>query len=212
MIVTVGNTKGGTGKSTIAINLAIARGGKVWMIDGDRQGTAKTVMLVRAQTGRLPAIPCDHLPEGKDLRVQLSARSKQFDDVVIDAGGRDSSALRAALVLSDLVLIPFAPRSLDVWALGDISALIEEARVINPALRAAAVLSCADATGHDNKDAVDALADFPQLTYMPTPIRRRKSVANAVGMGLSVLEVTPKDEKANQEIKALVNAVFMPLK
>lgn len=211
MIVTVGNTKGGTGKSTIAINLAIARGGKVWMIDGDRQGTSKTAMTIRAQAGRLPFIPCDHLPDGKPLHAQLSARAKQFDDVIIDAGGRDSSALRAALLLSDLVLIPFAPRSLDVWALGDISALIEEARVINPGLRAAAILSCADTTGHDNLDAVEALADFPQLTYMPTPIRRRKSVANAVGMGLSVLELTPKDDKAIQEIKALVNAVFMPL-
>ena len=211
MIVTVGNTKGGTGKSTIAINLAIARGGKVWMIDGDRQGTSKTAMLVRAQSGRLPFIPCDHLPDGNQLHAQLIERGKLFDDVVIDAGGRDSSALRAALVLSDLVLIPFAPRSLDVWALGDISALIEEARLQNPGLRAAAILSCADTTGHDNLDAIEALADFPQLTYMPTPIRRRKSVANAVGMGLSVLELTPKDDKAAQEFKALVNAVFMPL-
>lgn len=211
MIVTVGNTKGGTGKSTIAINLAIARGGKVWMIDGDRQGTSKTAMLVRAQSGRLPFIPCDHLPDGNQLHAQLSERGKLFDDVVIDAGGRDSSALRAALLLSDLVLIPFAPRSLDVWALGDISALIEEARLQNHGLRAAAILSCADTTGHDNLDAIEALADFTQLAYMPTPIRRRKSVANAVGMGLSVLELTPKDDKAIQEFKALASAVFMPL-
>ncbi len=47
MIVTVGNTKGGVGKTTLALNLALARalaGRDVWLIDGDRQGTAQTAM------------------------------------------------------------------------------------------------------------------------------------------------------------------------
>ena len=211
MIVTVGNTKGGTGKSTIAINLAIARGGKVWMIDSDRQGTLKTAMLIRAQAGRLPAIPCDQICDGDNLYSMVTAKKGKFDDVVIDAGGRDSSALRAAMLLSDLVLIPFAPRSLDVWALADMNALVAEARAVNNGLRACAILSCADSTGHDNRDAVEALADYPELAYLPTPISRRKSVANAVGMGLSVLEMKPKDEKAIAELKKLLHSVFMPL-
>ena len=45
MIITVGNTKGGVGKTMLAVNLAIARalaGRDVWLIDGDRQGTAQT--------------------------------------------------------------------------------------------------------------------------------------------------------------------------
>ena len=45
MIITVGNTKGGVGKTTIAVNLAIARalaGRDVWLIDGDRQGGVVT--------------------------------------------------------------------------------------------------------------------------------------------------------------------------
>jgi chromosome partitioning protein len=209
MIVTVAHTKGGVGKSTLAFSLAIARGGNVWLIDGDRQGTCQMAMTVRTQTGRLPLIQCAHLPEGKQLYDQLSARSKDFDDVVVDAGGRDSSALRAALLLSDLVLIPFAPRSLDVWAIGDMSALVKEARVINPALRAAAVLSCADPSGKDNKDAVDALSDYPELVYLDAPIVRRKSFANAMGMGLTADEITPKDTKAAQELKRLVDNVFI---
>ena len=42
-------------------------------------------------------------------------------DIVIDAGGRDSTALRAALVLADHVLIPLQPRSFDLWALNDMT-------------------------------------------------------------------------------------------
>lgn len=211
MIVTVAHTKGGVGKSTLAFSLAIGRGGKIWLIDGDRQATCKMAMTLRNQAGRLPFIQCDNLPDGNVLHAQLSARRSQFDDVVIDAGGRDSSALRAALLLSDLVLIPFAPRSLDVWALGDMTAIIKEARKVNPALRAAAVLSCADPSGKDNKDAVEALSDYPELAYMDAPIVRRKSFANAMGMGLSVAELTPKDTKATQELKRLVDIVFISL-
>lgn len=211
MIVTVGNTKGGTGKSTIAVNLAIARGGKVLLIDSDRQGTAETALLVRAQSGRLPFVPCEKICDGQELYDKATASKQKFDDVVIDAGGRDSSALRAALAVSDLVLVPFAPRSLDVWALSDMDALVAEARAVNPALRACAMLSCADSTGHDNRDAVEALQAYQQLSYMPAPISRRKSVANAVGLGLSVLELKPKDDKAIGELQKLLHSVFMPL-
>ncbi len=211
MIVTVGNTKGGVGKSTIAVNLAIARGGKVLIVDADIQGTSETVMLVRAQSGRLPFVPCVKICTDVEILKQLPGHIKKFDDIVIDAGGRDSKALRAAVGLSDLVLVPFAPRSLDVWALDDMNNLVADARVANPDLRAFAMLSCADSTGHDNRDAVEALQAYKQLSYLPCPISRRKSVANAVGLGLSVLELKPKDDKAIAELKKLLHCVFMPL-
>lgn len=214
MILTVGNTKGGVGKSTIALNLAVAKtlvGGNVWLIDADRQGTVATAMAFRSQAGHLPLIECSHLPEGKDLHAAVLAKRGKFDTVVIDAGGRDSTALRAALSLSDVVLIPFAPRSLDLWALQDVASLVAEARAINPALQAVAVLNGADAAGSDNKDAAAALANYPELTYLAAPIRRRKSFANAAGMGLSVLEAKPKDAKAAQEVKTLADMVFTSL-
>lgn len=211
MIITVGNTKGGVGKTTIALNLAVARalqGRDVWLIDGDRQATAQTAVTIRAEAGRLPAIACAHYPDGSTLRTQLQQTAKKFDDVIIDAGGRDSTALRAAMALSDILVVPFAPRSLDVWALADISTLIAEIRAIRPELRALAFLNNADSGGHDNDEAAAAVADFPELEYIPTPIRRRKPVASAAGQGMSALESSPKDAKAIEEITALVNAVF----
>lgn len=211
MIITVGNTKGGVGKTTLALNLAIARalaGRDVWLVDGDRQATAQTALTIRAEAGRVPAIACAQYSDGATLRAQVTQMAAKFDDVVIDAGGRDSTALRAALLLSDLLVVPFAPRSLDVWALSDMCSLIAEAQPYRATLRAVAVLNNADGGGQDNADAIAALADFPQLTYLPTPICRRKHVANAAGMGLSVLELRPKDPKAIAEMTALVQAVF----
>jgi len=213
MIITIGNTKGGVGKTTLAVNLAIARamsGRDVWLIDGDRQGTAQTAISIRAEAGHQPGISCATYPDGPTLRAQVQQQAGKFHDIIIDAGGRDSTALRAALVLSDVLLIPFQPRSYDVWALNDIAALVDEARSVRDGLRAVAVLNCADSgeASTDNADAAAAVADVPQFEYLATPIRRRKAFANAAGAGLSVLELKPADKKAIDELNALVSALF----
>lgn len=210
-IITVGSTKGGVGKTTLALNIAIARamqGRDVWLIDADRQGTASTALAIRGEAGRMPAIATAHYPDGGALRSQLQHQRSKFQDIVIDAGGRDSTALRAALVLSDLVLVPFQPRSIDVWAVADIAALIEEARAVRDGLQVFAFLNLADAAGSDNREAAEALADYPTIQYLDTPIRRRKSIANAAGNGMSVLEYLPKDEKATAELNALLQAIY----
>ena len=96
MIVTVGNTKGGVGKTTVALNLAIARalaGRDVWFVDGDRQGTAQASIALRAEAKQAPAIACATYPDGSTLRSQVLHQTGKFDDTIIDAGGRDSTAL-----------------------------------------------------------------------------------------------------------------------
>ena len=132
-------------------------------------------------------------PDGAVLRAQVQRQAAKYDDAVIDAGGGDSTALRAALALSDMLIVPFLRRSIDVWALADIG------------LQAYAVLNAADpGTSSDNTEAVAALADFPQLTLLDTPIRWRKAFANAVGLGLSMEELAPRDPKACEELAAPV--------
>jgi chromosome partitioning protein len=212
MILTVGNTKGGVGKTTVALNLAIARalaGRDVWLVDGDRQGTAQLALSIRAERGHLPGIACATYPDGSVLRSQVQQQARKFDDIIIDAGGRDSTALRAALVLSDVLLVPFQPRSFDVWSLAQIAALIDEAASVRDGLRAFACLNCADPgeASADNSEAAQAVADFPQITLLP-PLTRRKAFANAAGQGLSVLELRPIDRKAAGELKALVDTLF----
>ena len=213
MIITVGNTKGGVGKTTIAVNLAIARalaGRDVWLIDGDRQGTSQAAISLRAEAGYVPGIACASYPDGPALRTQVQQQKSKFDEIVIDAGGRDSTALRAALTLSDVLLVPFQPRSFDVWALNDIAALVDEARSMRDGLRAFALLNCADPgeRSNDNTEAAAAVADVSQFEYLPTPLRRRKAFSNAASGGLCVLELKPQDPKANTELNALANALF----
>jgi chromosome partitioning protein len=208
-IVTVGNTKGGVGKSTTAIQLALGlslSGSRVWLVDGDRQQTSLAAMTVRADSGR-PTIAASAYADGKSLRAQVVQQRANYDHIVIDAGGRDSSALRAALTLSDTVLIPFLPRSFDVWALGDMSELVDEARAVHD-LRAVAFLNLADSQGDDNREASAALADFPAIELLPFSVCRRKVYAHAAGAGLHVEEFKPRNSVACAEVDRLAGAVF----
>jgi chromosome partitioning protein len=213
MILTIGNTKGGVGKTTLAVQLAIARalaGRDVWLIDGDRQATATAAVAARAEAGRQPGIACAQYPDGPTLRAQVQQQRSKFNDIIIDAGGRDSTALRAALVVSDVLLVPFAPRSYDVWALDDMAALVDEARSVRDGLRAYAILNLADPGEHsaDNAEAAAAVAAVPQFEYLAAPIRRRKAFSNAGGEGLAVTELAPRDPKACAELDTLFAAVF----
>lgn len=213
MIITIGNTKGGVGKTTLAVQIAIARaltGRDVWLIDGDRQGTAAAAIAARTESKREPGIACAQYADGPALRGQVQQQRDKWQDIIIDAGGRDSTALRAALVLSDVLLVPFAPRSYDVWALEDMAALVDEARSVRDGLQCYAILNQADPgeRSTDNAEAAEAVAEISQFEYLPIPIRRRKAFSNASGAGLSVSEQTPRDPKAIAELDSLLSYLF----
>lgn len=213
MVITVGNTKGGVGKSTTALQLALGlalRGDRVWLVDADDQGTAITAVTNREDTGR-PMIPASEFDKPASLRSQVQLQKGAYDYVVIDAGGRDTGALRAALTVSDVVLVPFLPRSFDVWAFKNFVALLEEARGLTD-IRALAFLNKADAQGSDNEEAHQAIADYPEIELLPVAVGDRKSIPNASGMGLHISEYkhkkSGKDEAAIREFAALQDCLL----
>ncbi len=213
MILAVCGTKGGIGKTTLAIQVAVGlalKGRRVWLIDGDRQGSAIAAITNRSEACVTPTVAAAHYPEGRDLRAQVMAQRENFDEIVIDVGGRDSTALRAALILADVALVPFAPRSFDVWALDGVAELIEAARAQRDGLQALAVLNQADpgVLATDNQEAADAVAEVGALEYLPCQIRRRKALSSAAALGLHVSEAKQKDEKAIFEVRALLRKLY----
>jgi chromosome partitioning protein len=211
MILTVGNTKGGVGKTTLAVNIVIARaldGVDTLLVDGDEQRTAMTFTDLRAQEFSNPSYTAVSL-QGAALRTQVRQLAPKYTDIVIDVGGRDTGSLRAALTVSDMLLVPVQPRSFDIWAVDQMAELVKEAREINDTLQAYAVLNCADAQGRDNEDAAEVIKEIPGISLLPTVIGRRKAFPNAAANGRSVLEQTPKDTKAVEELRALIKALYI---
>jgi len=210
MILTVGNTKGGVGKTTLAINIAIARsllGSDVLLIDGDEQKTALTFTELRnSQLGNTGYTAVSL--HGGAIRTQVRQLAPKYADIIIDVGGRDTGGLRAALTVTNTLVIPIQPRSFDIWAIDQMVDLVREAREINPGIWAVLVLNIADAQGHDNQDTAEALQDIEGIEFLDVSIGRRKTFPNAASAGKAVLEQYPKDQKAVEELTALLNTIY----
>lgn len=215
MIVVVGGLKGGAGKSTVATNLAIMRskaGFDVLLVDADEQETSKDFTNLRTEELKNSGgagYTCVAL-SGQLVRTQVMRLSNRFDDVIIDVGGRDTTSQRAALVIADTVLVPFVPRSFDVWTIGGVASLIAEVRPVNPKLKAVCFLNRADPRGQDNVETAELLGETKGCDFIPVSLGSRKSFANAAARGLAVVEMKPSDPKAMEEIEALYNYVFRP--
>ena len=210
MIIVVGGVKGGSGKTTVATNLAVMRsldGRDVLLVDADDQESSYSFSQVRSETQPGSPFSCIKLtgvPVGRECR-KLAAK---YQDIIIDTGGRDTASQRSALSVADLALVPFKPRSLDVWTLGQAAQIITEAMSVNEVLCAATFLSMADAHGADNREAAQVLEEMETLTYSELSLGHRKAFANAAANGLAVTELKPSDYKAELEMKALYRYVF----
>ena len=212
MIILIGGEKGGTGKTTIATNLAQLRsqnGHDVLLVDTDKQESANSWAGLREEEGIQPAITTVQ-KVGKSITRDLLELAKRFDDLVVDAGGRDSYELRAALVAADKIFIPVQASQFDVWTLGNMAELVEHAQALNPKLQAFVLLNRASSNPavSETKEAESLLADFPELIFSGVIVRDRIAFRKASSAGQGVSELSPLDKKAVAEINQLYEVAF----
>lgn len=207
MIISVAHTKGGVGKTSIATALAIyyAKASDVLLVDADPQETATDFTALR--TGQIgdPGYTSCQLRD-RAVRDQVRKLAPKHDYVIIDVGGRDTEALRAALLVSDTVLIPVAPGSFDLWSTDKMAQLVRDARGANEHLDAMAFVNMADAQGGDNAAVAEALQETEGIRYIDAPLVKRKAWRSAQAEGRAIWEMRRPDDKATHEFAGLLHA------
>ena len=210
MIVVVGGIKGGSGKTTIATNLAVMRsiyGRKTLLVDADEQHSSTVFANQREGLGVETKFTTVQYA-GKNLHSQIKRLSNDFDDIIIDVGGRDTSSQRSALLVADVYIVPFNPASYDIWTVTEVRNIIRDMKTVNYKLSSFALLNRADPKGSDNEDAKSILEECEELKCLDFMIGNRKVFRTSASDGLAVIEMKLPDKKAIQEMNVLYNFIY----
>ncbi|MFC7335219.1 AAA family ATPase [Rhodocista pekingensis] len=190
------STKGGTGKTTIALNLAVAfRAARkaVVVLDLDPQATATAWSDQREDEDELSVLSCQH---GRLQAVLQAARDNRADIVIIDTAPHSEAAALAAAKAADLILMPLRPEIFDLRAMANTVEMIGVAKK-----QPIAVLNAVPVRGPKVQEARSALEELG-LETAPVTIGNRAAFGYAAIASQGVTEFEPEGTAAT-EVKAL---------
>jgi len=202
------NQKGGSGKTTIATNLAHAlklRGDRVLLVDSDPQGSARD--WHEANGAELfPVVGLDRETLPKDVQ----AISSGYDWIVIDGAPQIAKMSAAAVKAADFVLIPVQPSPYDVWACADLVDILTARQEVTDGIPLAAfVISRAITNTKLGDEVAGALADY-QLPVLKAKTTQKVAYPTTAAEGRTVFddpESPPAKEidAIREEIEGMLN-------
>jgi len=212
MITVIANLKGGSGKSTVAFNLAVwleKNGRRVVGYDLDPQCTFSDLGGLRREIGIRPDLTIH------SVRAVLSEQLMSHRDceVLVDVGAANMAAMKEAMTSADRILIPVPPSQADVWAtqrflhiLGPDLAMVK----MNGRQRTMAFVNRADTNKsiretHETEAALRMLPGIDEV--MPQRLKMRTSFRRSLSEGLAVFEMWPQSKAAN-EFRVLAAALY----
>jgi chromosome partitioning protein len=205
--------KGGSGRSTLATNVAgeLARAGhSVAIVDADSpQGTAASWATLRQAMPERAQVAAYTAGGHRDLVQVVGRHMGTVDYLVIDTPPRIAESTRAALALSDLVLVPCGASLPEIWASQDLVPLIAEAKKLRT-LEARLVWSRFRAYTKLAQELEGPGAKELGLKPLRAHMALRTAYAQALGEGLTAAEVG--DSAAREEMDALMGEVKRILK
>ena len=201
MIIVIANSKGGVGKSTIAVHLAAwlhEQGHSVTLADCDTQQSSS-----EWAKEAVPNVKAVRLADPDEILDRLPALGQQTDFVVADGPGSNTETSRALLLRADLAIVPCKASMLEVRALAQATNVLRQAQDIRGGQpRAVIVLSMVGKTyrlTQDMKDAATAL----ELPLAKTALTLRQIYADAPGQGAVVWQLGSRGKEAADEVQAL---------
>lgn len=204
MIFALTNSKGGVGKSTISVHLAVwlhERGAKVALVDADVQGSS-SIWLGEAA----PAIKVVRLHTPDDVMEQVPGLQHEFEHLVIDGPAGLSEVTRTVLFLADVTFLPCGPSVLDLRAAKEAIRVVRQVQQIRQGPPRAVLVP--------NKLQVQyrlsqELIETARSLEIPAAggLRLRQAYADAAGQGTVVWRMGPRAQDAAREMETLLQEI-----
>jgi chromosome partitioning protein len=199
MIIALTGQKGGIGKSTTAICLAVAamqRGLRVLLVDADPQGTVRTWGDVAGESGRLtPTVVA--MGAAMHRQGQLPDMAAAFDLTIIDCPPRHGDILRSALMVADVAVLPSGPTAVDAWALAGTLDVVREAKALRDHLRGCVLITRRQGRTVLGKGA-RAVLEASGLPVLETVLSHRVAYQEAIAAGQGVTAYARRDPAARE--------------
>ena len=205
-IITIAHQKGGVGKSTIAINLAVELNKKynLKVIDLDYQKSI-TIFNETRKEKELEPLDIIHIDTQKEL---IDFLKKNKDLVLIDNGGFDTDLNRISIVGADLIITPVSNDLIEIYGLEAFKKILKELKEIEPKIKSYVLLNKIDPKA---KKAIKELKSYIKnnkeyFNLFDTVLRRRTDFSKSFEKGKSVIEMNKKS-KASKELKGLIKDI-----
>jgi chromosome partitioning protein len=209
MITVIGNLKGGTGKSTVAFNLAVwlkIHQGAVTLFDLDPQKTLSDVVDIREEEGYTPDL------EVFDDISALKAWKNKKAEVIVDVGTADFDSMKKALKLADRVITPVPPSQADIWSTQRFIKIIRENAGDSkktPPLYGFINRADTHIGVRETDEAEEALNYLKGIERVDLRLYQRTAYRRSFSEGLAVFELQP-GSKAAKEILSLATLLYPP--
>lgn len=222
-IITIASTKGGVGKSTLVLNLAtvlLNQGKKVAVLDADSQGTVSKWAKVRdymIDSGeKIPKLFVAGVG-GEALWEVANDKKQQGYVVLIDSPGVDDSNMRSSLLRSDIVVTACPTSAIDLWEIESLMNILKKLRSIQNRKIPLVLLFNKVPSIHSHLAIKEALDFFDQNHICPdyilkSIIKERVAFKHSIKSGRGVIECSPQDEKATNEIQECANEILSIVK
>lgn len=208
MIIAVTNLKGGVGKTTVSINLAVAfalRGKSVCLVDMDEgQRSASMWAGNRAEANKEPHIEVV-IKTDKQLFKDVAEYKKRFDIVLIDGVPTLEDVQGRIIWASDILIVPLSPSELDYRSFEEFLETYEKFKssreIEGRKVEAYALMNRVVKAANMSKVIEKALGHYDTIPTLKTKLGQRTAYIETISEGLGAMEW--KDEKAKAEVEAL---------